>query len=1023
MQYIKLTSLLVVAMLTQICSAGQIKRPLTIKRCPVKAIGIDQGLLHTETNSIVTDSLGFTWVSTRMGLQRYNGYVLKKVTPVIGKDTVFINGPTFLFGFRDGTIWISYKMGILEFSPFTNAFKKIVSITAAENSFFSTVPLMQTADGIWCMQENKGIVIYRDGGFHPEKNDSDCIHSVNAAIRSQDMLTRKIVSTNKSFIFIRLNAMKVLQIDWQTHRYNYLDDFEGDLMGLGCTADKLFYQTNTSLYSFTIAPHKLIRKIPLKKFYNDNLTLGCIAPTHQNNSLLIAFNGRLYEFDTAFQLRGELTTLNKDPLGQSTFKHQIYFDKRERFWLLTNNDIEIVLNREVPFEHFNYPLAKTNSTRYIYYDNKSNLVLAGCININDEFNGGIRLFDTLSNALWQQPLVTDQLGGINAIERLSNDQYLVVTYDHHGWYLLDLAKRKLSPFILSVDAQTRADLYATQWINNLQRIDDTTLYVASPINIFRCVLRKNKLIEAERVLPFNSTSSNAVNCFIYTTDGILWVGTNSGLIYRFKNNHQLENVRINESYNIRCFTMDSLKNVWVGTDKGVYVFSEQGKFLKTINQQSGLLNDYIYAILPVGKTASVFASNNQGLSFISLNGIIKNYTKEFGLQSNEFNTECAVKTRSGKLYFGGVNGINAFYPEALSEPDDTPMLNIVRLVVNDSLFNSSSGSWIGDTLLLKYSQNHLQIDLAALGLFNADEYTYSYRLSNFEKAWQTTHQPTGIRYTLSPGTYLLEVKCSPILAPETVFYKRLVIILQPPWWQTWWFLSLASLAVVAVISTVIWQYNRRKFARKLGELQLQQEIQHERERISRDLHDNLGAYAAAISANVAKIEGNRGSNEAVIELQSNSQAIVTQLNDTIWALNREAISLTSVSDRFKIFLQKISPSYQQVNISVNESIEKDISLSPINALHLFRIMQEAVNNSARHSDCRHITISIESGSRWYVAIADDGVGITGEKGKSNGNGIRNMKLRAAEAEWDIKWEDNIPHGMIVRINPKPTGVL
>jgi signal transduction histidine kinase len=1023
MPSIKLPLLLIVALLTQICSVGQIKPPLTIKRCPVKMIGIDQGLLHTETNSIVTDSLGFTWVSTRMGLQRYNGYVLKTITPVIGKDTVYINRPTYLFGFRHGTIWISFKGGILEFSPFTNAFKRVVLITGSENSFFSTVPLLETADGIWCMQENNGIVLYRNGAFYPEKKDSDCIRLVNAAIRSQDILTRKIVSTNKWFVFIRLNANQVLQIDVRTRRFNYLNDFEGDLIGLGCTADKLFYETNTDLYSFSIAPHQLIKKIPLKKLYNDNLTLGCIAPTDQNNSLLIAFNGRLYEFDTAFQMRAELTALNKDPLGQSSFKHQIYFDKAERFWVLTNNDVEIVLNREVPFEHFNYPSAKTNSTRCIYYDNKRNVVLAGCINIDDDFNGGIRLFDTLSNALWQKPLVTQQLGGINAIEKLTDDHYLVVTFDHHGWYLLDLAKKKLSPFMLDVDEQTRTDLFDNKWLNNLQRLDDTTLYVACPSNIFSCVFRKNRLIKARRLLPFNSTSSNAVTCFIYTNDSTLWVGTNSGLIYRFKNNDQLENVRINESYNIRCFAMDSLKHVWVGTDKGVYVFSDQGKLLKTINQQSGLLNDYIYALLPVGKTASAFASNNQGLSFISLNGIIKNYTKEFGLQSNEFNTECAVKTRSGKLYFGGVNGINAFYPEALSEPIDTPKLNIVRLVVNDSLFNSSADSWIGDTLVLTYSQNHLQIDLAALGLFNADEYTYSYRLSNVEKTWQTTHQPTGIRYTLTPGNYLLEVKCSPILAPENVYYERLVVILQPPWWQTWWLLSLASLALVGLITTGIWQYNRRKFAHKLRGLQVQQEIQHERERISRDLHDNLGAYAAAISANVGKIRGNRESNEAVSELQSNSQAIVTQLNDTIWALNREAISLTSVSDRFKIFLQKISPSYQQLTISVNESIEKDISFSPINALHLFRIMQEAVNNSARHSDCGKITISIESSSYWYVAIADDGIGIGGENGKSNGNGIRNMKLRASEAEWDITWENNIPHGMIVRINPKLTRVL
>src|SRR5260370_7621358 len=177
-------------------------------------------------------------------------------------------------------------------------------------------------------------------------------------------------------------------------------------------------------------------------------------------------------------------------------------------------------------------------------------------------------------------------------------------------------------------------------------------------------------------------------------------------------------------------------------------------------------------MLPMDNKSAVFASRNLGLSYISLNGNLTNYTKESGLQENEFNTQSSIKTATGKFYFGGVNGITSFYPAALSNIRDSPVLNITSLVVNDSLYNSSSGIWKGDTIELKYSQNHIQIDFAALGLLNTDEYEYKYRLTSFEENWQTTPQPTGIKHVLKPGKHVLKITSIPVLSSATLFYKK-----------------------------------------------------------------------------------------------------------------------------------------------------------------------------------------------------------------------------------------------------------
>jgi signal transduction histidine kinase len=993
---------------------GQKSNPVIIKRCPVKVLGIEQGLLHVTTNSIVTDSLGYTWVSTRLGLQRYNGYRLENINPVVDKDTILINTPVYLFGLKNGGLWICYNKGILEYSPFTNSFKKIGSFSDTSSSFFSTVPLAQTQEGIWCMLENKGIVIYRDGSFNPIGNDITDIQMFNTLIGSQDIMTRKIIAENGNYIFIRLNARQLFQFNTKSRQTAILNVFEGTIIGLGCNPDKLFVTTTNNLYSYSIPNHKLLKAVPTKSIYNDNLIFSSVQPSGVNQ-VLISTNGRLFEFDTALESHREITTLSRDPVGHGSFEHQIYIDKMKRVWVLTNNDIEIVRNTEIPFEHFIYPAAKSNSVRTMYYDRDKGLLLAGCISIDTGYNGGIRLFDTLSNPLWEKPLISAQVSGINAIEKLDTDHYLIITFDGHGWYMLNLKEKKLSPFVLQIEEKTKSELYSNQWINNLQRIDDTTIYIASPVNIYKCIFKTNKLISARPLLPFNSNSTNFVTSFLYAADQTLWVGTNAGLVYRVRKNKEMKNAQTNGNYIIRCFAQDSMKHIWIGTDKGICIYTENGMFIRRIDLESGLLNDYIYAILPVGKTASVFASNNMGLSFISFDGIIKNYTKELGLQSNEFNTESALKTETGKLYFGGVNGINSFYPSELTEIKDTPILNITRLAINDSLFNALSGSWTGDSLLLPYWQNHIQLDFAALGLLNTDEYTYTYRLKDFEDSWQTTHQPTGIKYTLSPGKYILEMNCSPIHSPENIFKKRIYIEIDPPWWQSWWFRIITMLFIIGLITLIIWQYNRKKFAQKIKQLQVQQEIQQERERISRDLHDNLGAYAAAIAANVSKAKETSDDSGILEELQNNSQAIINQLNDTIWALNREAISLTAISDRFKIFLQKIQPSYPHIMMAVKEYILTDTKLSPAHALHLFRIMQEAVNNAARHSNCKQITISINSNSICLVSITDDGKGIKMDAEKTPGNGLKNMKERASEAGWEIKWENQKPQGTQVMI--------
>src|SRR5690606_15626033 len=110
--------------------------------------------------------------------------------------------------------------------------------------------------------------------------------------------------------------------------------------------------------------------------------------------------------------------------------------------------------------------------------------------------------------------------------------------------------------------------------------------------------------------------------------------------------------------------------------------------------------------------------------------------------------------------------------------------------------------------------------------------------------------------------------------------------------------------------------------------------------------------AASIASNLDVIKVDRNSPEeasALKELRHNSQAIVAQLSDTIWALNKEALPLTAICDRVKIFLHRLRPSYPAIQLKLKEQVQTDFSFAPTQAYQLFSIIQEAVVNALKHS--------------------------------------------------------------------------
>jgi len=228
---------------------------------------------------------------------------------------------------------------------------------------------------------------------------------------------------------------------------------------------------------------------------------------------------------------------------------------------------------------------------------------------------------------------------------------------------------------------------------------------------------------------------------------------------------------------------------------------------------------------------------------------------------------------------------------------------------------------------------------------------------------------------------------------------------------------LLSLLATIIAILLFRNYRRRqqlkmdqavKKEKLLSGIAVKEAGERERKRIAADLHDNLGAHAAAIVSILDQVETQEENFSATLgslqEVRNNSQAMVSQLDDTIWALKKDALSLTAISDRIKTFIRRILPGYNHVLTDVIEDIDNDKLLPPSQAFHLFRIVQEAINNALKHSNGKNITVRIVGKEQWMISIEDDGKGIDPSVTASSSNGILNMKTRAKEFGWNIEWQ-------------------
>ena len=214
-----------------------------------------------------------------------------------------------------------------------------------------------------------------------------------------------------------------------------------------------------------------------------------------------------------------------------------------------------------------------------------------------------------------------------------------------------------------------------------------------------------------------------------------------------------------------------------------------------------------------------------------------------------------------------------------------------------------------------------------------------------------------------------------------------------------------------IVFIVIWRINIINLKKKQKELETTQAIQQEKQRISRDLHDNVGGQLSYILYSLEDIKND--DKQKRVELSNNInesvRQVISNLRETIWAINEEDLSVTDLSDKLKMYTRQLFKN-SKAKVSFNETIIEDIKLKSAVGLNLFRMCQEIINNAFKYAQAAELTIIIRAQEQVEIEISDNGVGFNISDVPEDSYGLKNIASRAEESNITINSSSVIAQG-------------
>ncbi|WP_020528377.1 sensor histidine kinase [Flexithrix dorotheae] len=772
----------------------------------------NDGLSNPTINSIVQDHLGYIWIGTIDGLNRYDGYqmVTYKYNPA-DSNSLLNNRINRLAVDENNTLWIGTQDGLCSYNYKEDAFTTYKK--KGGNYVVSDFLLDTQNNRVW------------------------------------------VGSTRNCLRFLDLESKEIKEFS-----HDLLDGLTG-IHAIDTDGKSIFLSTNNKgLLKLDIQSLKLVSVASTQNGLVKSPTDWVTASLSINDKYFIGTNGfGLMIYDLKTENLEILNTANS-PLKSNIVK-VIISDKQGKVYVGTEFGLFVYSpssgsGRLHVADEFNPSTLSSNLIRDLYFDHEDNLWVG-------VFQNGV---DYLRNEISEMNLVRKQYKLPNS---LTGDNISCFAQDNNGGLWIGTHEAGLNYYnkgkYHKFQESPSVSLLKNITINDIKADQNGVIWMGTNEGLFSYQeqeFRKHPLTSNIN----NITQSELIKTISIDEEGLIWLATQNSIISfdpktQVFTKHQVDLSRSLEDlgYNIRGILAGNDGLIYAGSSAGLHVYNPKDKRVKNFKKQpdnpESLGHNIIIEIfedregriwlgslggglilfdkenevfktyftntgLPDGSVKTI-EQDEQGFLWMGTNkGLVKFdpateksivFGKSFGLQNEQFNINASIKLKDGRLIFGGVNGFNVFLPKDIHFPNSAFKVVITDFKIFDhSLSPTDSSNFIHEHISLvsemeiPFSESkHFTISFSGLQHMNIDNVEYAYQLEGFESNWRFIGKEHKVTFTnLDPGTYNFLVKASSD-GNWNNQPTQLQINILPPWYLTVWFRILISVVSLVLIAGIL----------------------------------------------------------------------------------------------------------------------------------------------------------------------------------------------------------------------------
>ncbi len=801
------------------------------QRQPVKFehISTNVGLSQSSVLCIFQDSRGFMWFGTRDGLNKYDGYnfTVYKYDANNGKSLAH-NTIYDIAEDNDGNLWIATWGGGLDMFDWEKEVfvhhKPDPKDPYSIGSTHINCLLNDHEGNLWIGTEGHGLQLYdkkknRFISFTHNDNDPKSI--------SEDRV-QDIVEDADHDLWIATNHGGLNLFDHQTHTFTHYRHDPNNPKSLASDETwTLFIDSKQQLwvgtrggglegFNWSTSEFRHFRNNPSDNSSLPSNTIRTMNEDDHGNLWVGTENGGLSTMNLQTMTFENYAQDDVDAASLSSNSvYAIYKDKKGNLWIgMASAGINFV---------------NADGSNFTYYRHTSSPA-----SLSD--NIVLSIFEDKDQKLW---IGTDG-GGLNQFDPRNGD------FTH---YMHDPANNNTigANFVLSVCEDRDDNIWIGTWgqgvsvynkkkktfkqykfdaarSNGLSSLNIWNIFVDADDDVWLSTYgggickydRKNDRFISYANDPSNpfSLGNNFVNLITQDREGNMWVCTNGGGLdlmdkktMTFTHHVKEEGVKPISNNDIYCLAEDKDGNFWIGTNLGLNFMNRKTGAFTSYFMKDGLPSSSITGLL-IDDRGRIWISTYKGLSrFNPFTKVFSNFGINDGLQANEFKMNSCFKSRSGRMYFGGIGGFNSFIPDSVKEKTyDPPIVFTHFQILNKEVpisqnddDNSPLKKSITDTkeLTLSHSQSVISFEFASLNYAIQDEKQYSYKLEGFDRDWNFVGSRHSATYTnLDAGKYVFAVRGLNNDGKWSSTTATIALTITPPFWLTWWFKILVLILII-----------------------------------------------------------------------------------------------------------------------------------------------------------------------------------------------------------------------------------